>query len=280
MLANFVKETVSAAPLTGDMLLNGKSDAAHIAFGTIYADGDAVMYLAEDGDDRELGVGTYNLTADSITRDTPLETIDSGVFDNTTPAKISLTSATVVHVVSSSQSSGKIHRKYATGIKMCIEAGTTNVYSGFLANTFYAIPFELDSDITITALAMKVDTNPVASSFVRVGIYTQGSDGLPDKLIVESGALDTSTTGAKIGSISSIVIKKGFYFSCMLGSGAIDPTAATGASGHKCLLGSERGEARPVPFATGSQTYGAMPAIAPTTTTTTIGNPPLVWMEE
>jgi len=280
MLANFVKETVSAAPLTGDILLNGKFDAAHIAFGTMYADGDPVIYLAEDGDDREIGIGTYNLTADSITRDAPLETIDSGVFDNTSPAKISLTSATVVHVVSSSQSSAKIHFKYAAGIRVCSEGTTDTDYSGFTADTFYASPFELDSDITITALAMKVIANPVASSTVRVGIYTMGTDGLPDKLIVESGELDTSTTGAKIATIASTIIKKGYYFGCMVGSDAIDPAATNLTSINKCIYGHQRATAVPLSMASGSYTYAALPATAPAVTVQSVGHCPMPWMEE
>ncbi len=51
------------------------------------------------------------------------------------------------------------------------------------------------------AIAINVATAQ-ASSLGRVGIYDNNGNGLPGNLIVESGTLDTSTTGAKTEAIT------------------------------------------------------------------------------
>ena len=115
MLANFVKETVSGTPGIGDISLGGKFDASFIAVATVFADGDVFYYSVEDGNDRELGIGTYEVTGDKVLRTTPLETIDSGVYDNTSPAAISLTSAAIITITALSQAmNGKARLTDAT----------------------------------------------------------------------------------------------------------------------------------------------------------------------
>jgi len=228
MLANFVKETVSAAPLTGDMLLNGKSDAAHIAFGTIYADGEQVRYLATDGDDRELGEGTYNLTADSITRNTIIETIDSGVFDKTNPSAISLTASTIVSIVSSVDTSLPARKQQWDQNYIC--GGMVSLagsLGGFAAGNIYATPFNLQEAVTIDQLSLRVVTAQVASN-AMIGIYSTDEDGKPADLLATSAELDTSSTGIISSTLSPTVrLEPGFYFGVMWGSDAIDPGAGT-----------------------------------------------------
>ena len=229
MLANFVKETVSAAPLTGDMLLNGKSDAAHIAFGTAYADGEQVRYLAADGDDRELGEGTYNATADSITRNTIIETIDSGVFDNTNPTAISLTASTIVHIVSSDETSVPVRKQQWDQRYVCAPIrDLTSSFGGFAASRLYAVGFRLTEAITVDQLSFRLTTLQAGSNAL-LGIYDSANSGKPTNLLFSTAELDSSTaTGIISGSISPIYrLKPGFYFSVIWSDAAIDVGGAS-----------------------------------------------------
>lgn len=65
-------------------------------FGAAYADGQVVPYAIENGDNREVGLGTVG-AGNTLARTTVLATLTGGVYDDTAPAPISLTGESVVH---------------------------------------------------------------------------------------------------------------------------------------------------------------------------------------
>jgi len=87
--------------------------------------------------------------------------------------------------------------------------GATSVFP-LLPNNDNAQPMLLLSPITFNAIDIKVAT-PGPGSHVRVAIYQADSSWYPTKLVVDGGALDTSSAGIKTASFSKIQIPAGRY---------------------------------------------------------------------
>ena len=108
-MANWIAESVSGTPGTGTVDLGGAIDAKHIAFNDIFVTGTLVHYSIEDGNNREIGIGTLTTgTPWTLARTTVLETLDSGAYDNTSPAAISLTASAIVSINSLADMPGAI----------------------------------------------------------------------------------------------------------------------------------------------------------------------------
>ena len=214
MLANNVRETVSAAPLTGDMLLAGKESNKYIAFSQKFTDGDSVYYLAEDGDDSELGIGTYNSTANSITRDTPLETIDSGVFDDTSPTAISLTSTTIVTIVHAAENWMHSTRVVSGSDSWYLGDITAKKYQDSISwatDRCVYVPTTISTGKIISGLSIEVTTLDAGDPVCMAGIYNTDEDGLPNRLL-DSVTFTITTTGRKVVSfVSNLEIDGGQY---------------------------------------------------------------------
>lgn len=102
MLANWVKQITSTTG-TGTITLGTAVDGC-ISVGTVYSDGDKFIYSIIDGNNREIGYGTYTASGDLLTRTTVLETLVSGVYDNTSPSPINLSGSAIVMVAATNQS--------------------------------------------------------------------------------------------------------------------------------------------------------------------------------
>ena len=90
-----------------------------------------------------------------------------------------------------------------------IPHAATTVF-GMLADNDDAQPMLLLSPITFDAIDIKVAT-PQPGSHVRVAIYEADSSWYPTSLVVDGGALDTSSAGIKTASFSSTQIPAGRY---------------------------------------------------------------------
>lgn len=77
-------------------------------------------------------------------------------------------------------------------------------------NTLFAYPLFIDSRVTFNQVAVEV-TTAVASSTVRLGLYTMSSTGTPNELIADWGTVDTSSLGAKTITIDQTLFP-GTYF--------------------------------------------------------------------
>jgi hypothetical protein len=88
MLANRVRE-FSITIGTGDVALGGAL-AGHIRFGDAFAVGDSVIYVIEDGDNYEIGTGTYQ-AGDTLARTSVSETLEAGVLVKSGALAIALT---------------------------------------------------------------------------------------------------------------------------------------------------------------------------------------------
>ncbi len=103
---------------------------------------------------------------------------------------------------------------YQSGTSFCPlfsdnEVGT--VVSNHIANRFYSWGFVLNSDVQVDALSLEVRVAGVA--FARIGIYEGDAASMePKTLIVDSGALDCSTTGLKTGTVTAFTLKAGVLY--------------------------------------------------------------------
>lgn len=84
----------------------------------------------------------------------------------------------------------------------------TNTIRG--SNEMYFTPMVFDADTDIAETGIYVVT-AAASSFVRLGVYSENNDGVPADLVIDLGTVDTSSTGVKT-IVSSYTLKRGRYW--------------------------------------------------------------------
>jgi hypothetical protein len=90
----------------------------------------------------------------------------------------------------------------ASGESITQPAAPTTSAAAFTLNTAFATPLFLPSSFTADRIGIWCQTAETAA-FVRLGIYSNGSNDRPDSLIVDAGQVDcTATTGAKLATIS------------------------------------------------------------------------------
>jgi hypothetical protein len=73
-------------------------------------------------------------------------------------------------------------------------------------------PFELAFPMVATGIRIEV-TTAAASSKGRMALYEVKSNGLPGNILVETGNIDTTTTGIKTGTFTAKFIHAGTYWS-------------------------------------------------------------------
>lgn len=98
-LGNRVICTVASAPGTGNIPI-GTPEIGYIAFSDCFIADDPIEYWVEDGSDFEHGYGTY-LAGNAIQRDTVIETLVGGVYDDSSPVAIDVSATAVVYVSAS-----------------------------------------------------------------------------------------------------------------------------------------------------------------------------------
>ncbi len=119
----------------------------------------------------------------------------------------------------------------------------------------WASPFVVTSSFSIDRVAIHVNTLQ-ASSNMRFGIYESGSDGLPGDLVVDAGAVDTSTTGVKAQTVDEVLFGPRVYWGAV-----IQDTANVGIYGRAVAysLGNTSTFNIPHEVVYKTMTYGALP---------------------
>lgn len=69
------------------------------------------------------------------------------------------------------------------------------------ANRLYYTPIYLSRQLTVSAFYIRV-TGAAVNGAIRVGIYKADKNWQPESLVVDAGAIDTSSTGTKSVSLS------------------------------------------------------------------------------
>lgn len=128
-------------------------------------------------------------------------------------------------------------------------------------NRMYAMAFFVSQACTVTQMSINVATGG-ASSGVRVGIYLSKSESniYPGTLLVDSGELDTTSTGVKSATVSQVLTANRWHWWAFLCK-ATAPVVS-GVGGYAANVGVDTS------FGMGnnlyvSQTYGALPSTFP-----------------
>lgn len=94
-IADLIRENTTTTGTVLNIALTTVADFGR--FSNVLNNNDTVYYVINSGGDKEVGIGTYKDT-NTLDRTTPLVTVVSGVFDNSTPARINLTGTSVVSI--------------------------------------------------------------------------------------------------------------------------------------------------------------------------------------
>lgn len=100
---------------------------------------------------------------------------------------------------------------------------TTNAIS---ANVHSANPFIVPKSGTFDRIAVNVTATGTAT-LMRLGVYSATAAGIPDALLLDSGALDPSGTGIKEATISLALVAGNLYYFTLVANGSLTVTAIT-----------------------------------------------------
>lgn len=279
MFANFTQETCTG---TGDTLTLTGNTAGNRPFSRGFSDGDLVGYALHDsgGVITCSGVGTYNGAGNTITRN-DTENDNGAVTDKNPSTNIALSAGT--HTIGCdvvSSSSAPVSPSMPSKFLICAPSTSSSTFTGFTANTLYFVPFELKSPINVNS----IDFNVIAASagsFTRLGIYSQGSDGFPHKLLISSDEFDTGVNTGDYSDAVNFKLNPGIYFSAMISSGAIDVRGIDRNSTNNSIIGDNNlvNTGHTICELTASYSYSSLPLIAPASNTTIAHNPPYVRLQ-
>lgn len=226
MLANWAKQAVSSGG-TGNLTL-GPASAGHVTLDTAMGQERSFVYVIEDGNDREVGLGTLS-ASNTLVRSTILETLVGGTLTRSSPSAINVTTSALVMIAGAAQNTVGAHHGQAypaSGIEGICSMGQTHETGGsqmLTANYLYFCPYWWPVSKLVTQAGVWCHT-AAASSTARLGIYSVAANGKPGKLITEfttSAQIDVSTTGAKTTSAPTpFWLSSGFYYIGMASNGS------------------------------------------------------------
>lgn len=88
--------------------------------------------------------------------------------------------------------------------------------AAMFSNEIHYNPVYIPIDIELVGLSVSIISS--SGTKARIGIYSGGSDGLPNTLLVSTGDISTTSTGIKSGSITHS-LKSGWYWTAVLADG-------------------------------------------------------------
>ena len=275
MLSNFTEETISAGG-TGALTLSGAIDSAHITINNGVGVDHPFIYVARDGDNREIGQGHLS-SATNLVRDIILETIVSGSHDRSSPSAVNLSTSATVGVSPTSYGVMPSFNQYhdsAIGGAMGASAnlfatGVSDLSLAVSANTMYITPCFLSFQKFVTSVDIHVKT-AVAAGELHIAAYTRGSDGRVGERFANftsASTIDASTTGVKTATLPSpLLFPAGQFFIVILGNnGTIQVRAIPKAQSANHSMGMDAGGTLATMLTKGL-TFATLPATIPTAT--------------
>jgi len=237
MSSNWVKQAVTVGGV-GQLTL-GPALSGRITLGEAFVDGHTDYYSIEDGNDREIGVGTYNATGITLIRNTVLETLVGGVFNNTNPVAINVTTSATVAISAVSQLL-PAHAKTVlkTGYHDFSDAVTNSdtITQGLNGNQWF-IPVYFDRPREINQVGFNITTSHVGNT-IKIGAYHMQEDGQPGGLIFESGTIDDTSIATVMVSITARKFCIGWHWFALTANNAYPAvTASQRGSNTKTMLG-------------------------------------------
>lgn len=274
MLANWIRQTTTT---TGSGPLTLANVAGYPTFNDVVGLNRRVEYTLVDdatGAPVEGGVG-YLSDPTTWVREKVTATYAGGVYDDTSPAAMSLPVGTYQVIASAGadavQGAAKgVNRTVAAqklvfSQHLTVHNGSSTSYPSS-SNRLLFMPFWLTSSAEVDALAIRCGTG-VTGTNVRLGLYDATPDGHPGKLLGETGALSTATSGVDvIGTLGTPVrVQPGWYFVAIVTDGAPALGSISNGGQLQCFMGMNAGN-----ILLGNSglyvtyTFGALPNPAPT----------------
>lgn len=271
MLAFGIKQT-STTTGTGNLTLASVSGFPQFNDCFVYTNARRFEYeiLDSNGAPVENGVG-YLSAANTLVREKIVATYDSGVYDDTAPAAVSLPAGTKTVICGKGMATGHIGAanidSASTGSPRRAAFDpfinfTTLSSSGFtmVANRLHLHPFYLAEAIECSGMQVRVGTG-VASSSLRLGLYALGSNGSPQTLLGETSALASATSSVDVsGSFAaSIRLSPGWYCCGIVSDAAIVIGTANSTCGASYLGGDPGNLILAWNYRYLAHTFGALP---------------------
>jgi hypothetical protein len=229
MLANWIKQTTAT---TGASDLTVAAVSAYPTLAQQYAIGERFPYCIVDssGQPIEAGIG-YLSTSTNMVREKVLETYSGGAPDDTAPSAVSLTGTNTIIVPALAQmvqgASKGVNRNASLAVQKFVFSQHMTIHNsssaGYtcVANRLVYVPYWLTASIECDAMGVRCGTG-VAGTNVRLGIWDVKADGHPGKLLAETGALSTATSGTDvIGTLGATLrLNPDWYYVSLVSDGA------------------------------------------------------------
>ena len=157
---------------------------------------------------------------------------------------------------------------YTTGqyyVGIIQDAAPTNQSS--IDDNLRASAIYITRNVTIDRIGVQVQVAQATAS-TRFGIYESGADGLPSKLLIDAGTIDSSTTGFKEITVNQALRGPRIYWGAYVHS--IDNVELRSRGVMPSLGFGSGGGTNPNNSVTVSHTFGVLPDPYGTSTITTI----------
>lgn len=221
VLANRVRMNVTGAPGTGTVTLNAAFSSSFLTFNEASVpDGAKVSYAIDDGNDFEIGYGTYTAAGTTMTRDTVLVSKIGGVSGTT---KLTLTANAQVRIAYVQQS---IRTRLIADIIYYIATTGSNSNNGLSASTpwqsiQYAWDFICDNlDLNGFTVTIQVADGTyttglgthrgVPSAKSSSTVVIQGNNGTPSNVLFSTTSTHAFSFGyptAELGCLAQVRLK-------------------------------------------------------------------------
>lgn len=296
MLGNGIKQTTTSVGTGGWTLAAVAGSPTLIAPSGPFTVGRQFSYVAYTGTDaapvfREAGIGVMT-SSTAMTRPRISATFDgTATYNDINPTPTDFGGATVTvictpHAATTPSVLVTVDGQTAGINRFLTSAGRSAGQSpqGLGINLVSYVPFLLRSGATVVALAYSV-TAAVASSVMRLGIYTVNEKGYIGKLLATTADIDTSATGVKVGTLATpITLPPGDYYTAVVASAGITGISYTTGNGHILgggPLGHASGSVTVIELRTETVASTVLPASASLTTTgvtVSVTHPPCVFL--
>ncbi|RME58087.1 hypothetical protein D6779_07215 [Candidatus Parcubacteria bacterium] len=183
--ANWVRESISAYdPATTTFTLGG-APAGYVPFSAVANDGDTIGYVIADGNDREIGLGKYTASTNTIQSIRVVEKFQNGtrVVDGTGLGAYSASAQIFIGDAAGNKvlqvgigRSGLQFSKFYAGATQLANVAPT-------ANTIYFTPFAPRTRIGSFSTVAIRSNNAMVNTAIEFGFYSVGADGNPENLI-------------------------------------------------------------------------------------------------
>lgn len=151
---------------------------------------------------------------------------------------------------------------------------TSGTPTNLSANQIYYLPVLIGADRQLDRLA--VICNTLGMGNIRLGIYTAGSDSLPDILVVGSDNISVASTGTKEISVNANLRIGNWYWLAVATGVACSLNVSVG-NALNGIVGMPSVAVSAINGLRANFTFGALPSAAPKTAIAPTANVPVVW---